>query len=298
MSPAMPPRDWHMAVKEYVRQQMFSEMEPIRVQVEMMKKQLLILDEKSVAVVPARSNSRGSERQLETEKKMMEGEGGANDPRLEGFMKDQADKFGEVHSRVGRAEGVLRELGALHDKFAQRHDSLVECVRDLDVRIDNVDNAVARAQVPLTPPGGPLPSVPEDFVPDYKGHAPMPPGFVPPPAGFGQQHHAGAPPSAQKADPGNNAVWTAREHAAALEVQEFGFEVERIAGVSLGIVLRNDGSKLVIDQIQEMCKMPVQDGDRIVGIDGIRADSKKLLELIRRQGTLRITCQRLLTTSL
>jgi len=296
VSPAMPPRDWHMAVKEYVRQQMFSEMEPIRVQVEMMKKQILILDEKSVAVVPARSNSRGSDRQLETEKKMTEG--GENDPRLEGFMKDQADKFNEVHNRVGRAEGVLRELGALHDKFAQRHDSLVECVRDLDVRIDNVDNAVARAKVPLTPPGGPLPSVPEDFVPDYKGHAPMPPGFVPPPANFGNQQHAGAKPSEQRADPGNNAVWTAREHAAALEVEEFAFEVERLAGVSLGIVLRNDGSKLVIDQIQDICKMPVQDGDRIVGIDGIRADSKKLLELIRRQGLLRITCQRLLTTSL
>jgi len=290
-----PPKDWHMAVKDFVRQQMFSEMEPIRVQVALLQKQLQILDEKStqVAMIPPRSNSR--DQGMEKKANMIE----EVNPEMENWMKDTTDKFGEVHNRVARAEGVLRELGALHDKFAQRHDSLVECVRDLDVRIDHVDNVVAtkhtQVHVPSGPPTGPLPTLHEEelFKP---GHSPLPPGFVPPPGG-GQ--FSGAVPAPAGAPAGAVAsVWTAQEHQAALEVEEFGFDVNRIPGVSLGIVLRNDGSKLVVDQIQEGCTMPVNQGDRIVGIDGIRCESKQLLELIRRTGKLKITCQRLLTTSL
>jgi hypothetical protein len=291
-----------MAMKEYVRAQMFTEMEPMRVQVALLQKQLQELDVKSqqlVALNP-RNKSRESDQSALSEKKQQE-----MSPRVENWMHEQDTKITETNSRVGKVEGVLRELGALHDKFAQRHDSLVECVRDMDLRIDHVDKIATQTQnapavhVPAGPPGGPLASVPEDGVID--GHGSLPPGFVPPPPGGGgyagaaQHSKSGAASSSS----GSGAqVFTAREHQAQVEVEEFDFEVSRQSGVSLGVVLRNDGSKLVVDQINEGCGMPVIPGDRIVAIDGCRGDSKALLEMIRRTGKFKIICQRLLNTSL
>merc|ERR1719491_1112062 len=108
-----------------------------------------------------------------------------------------------------------------------------------------------------------------------------------------------APREDSRGGPGGH-VWAAKEHQASLEVEEFSFNVNRRPGTSLGMVLRDDGSKLVVDQAStdgNGLALPVSQGDRIVAIDGIRGDSKRLLQLIRRTGLLGITCQRLLSTS-
>jgi hypothetical protein len=304
-----------MAVKEYVRQQLYGEMEPIRVQVALLQKQLQILDEKAQAIVPARNDSRESGRSALSEKKLQD----EMSPRLENWMNKQEHEITENQTRIAKAENVLRELGALHDKFTQRHDSLVVCVQDLDARIENVDKAMARkmdfdASKMQSIPNGMLPSVPEDYASNHgggygahNGGGALPPGYVPPP-GHPQPQSGGAmfggpqqPRTAnvQAQAPGAAAhVWTACDHQASLEVEEFTFPVDRQPGVSLGMILRNDGSKLVVDQTSEGCNIPVATGDRIVAIEGIRADSKGLLELIRRTGKFQITCQRLLSTTL
>lgn len=311
---APPARDWHMAVKEYVRNQLYAEMEPLKVQVAVLQKQLVVLDEKSKAIVPARSNSRKSDNSELAEKKLED-----MNPRLEEMMNQHDAKLNETNSRLAEAERVLRDFGAINDKFARRHDSLVECVQDLDGRLDQVDKAQQKAaqQVPSPLPHGMLPSVPENYaaVHEAEGHswpAQLPPGPVPPPGGSGF-HGAPPPPGgsgfAGKAPttPHHNApsgngkaalIWTASEHQASLEVEEFSFQVDRIPGMPLGMILRNDGSKLVVDQISEGTHFPIAPGDRIVAIDGIRGESQSLLDMIKRTGTFQISCQRLLSTTL
>jgi len=295
-----------MAVKEYVRQQLYGEMEPLKVQVALLQKQLHVLEETCKAVVPARSMSRDSNhsgRGSPSEKKLDE-----MGPSIENWMHDHESKLSDQTARLTKAEGVLRELGALHDKFAQRHDSLVECVQDLDTRIDHVDKAHSTLRknmelVPSTAPQGPLSSVPEHRAAAHHEKSAMPPGWVPPPGagGFAGAAPSAGPPNVPPAAPGTGAaahVWTASEHQASLEVEEFSFDVDRRPGMSLGMILRNDGSKLVVDQMSEGSAVPVSVGDRIVAIAGIRGDSKVLLELIRRTGKFQITCQRLLSTTL
>jgi hypothetical protein len=313
MTPGMPPRDWHMDIKEFVRQRMYSEMEPIRVDLAMLAKQVQVLDVKTQQVALVGSQLPESE-----EKKL----GEILSPKIEAWVEGKLQGLQDTNSRLSHAEGVLRELGALHDKFALRHDSLVECLQDLDKRVEQIDGlVVANKQMDMAvtklPSGGmaPHPSAPR---PGVKELVPLPGEYqtIPPPqsrAGFaepikppfGEGGHARAasrqapvtPSSASRGASGGN-VWTANDHEAYLQVKEFTFSVNRIAGVSLGMVLRDDGSKLVIDKINEGITLPVCQGDRIVAIDQIRGDSKKLLELIRRTGQLAISCQRLLSTSL
>lgn len=272
---SMPPRDWHVAVKEFVRQQLYGEVEPLRVQVALLQNQIRSLDQQL-----ALGDSHAS-----PEKKLMESDWIS--PRLESWMTEQDNKFYETSARLEKAEGVLKELGMLHDKFLTRHDALVQCVQDIDER---VDKAIAGKQL------GP------DTSKFATGHPGEPHNALAPDAfGFGAPTNSVLPtPHVDDPAPqnGSHQVWMAGEHQAALEVEQFSFQVERKPGTSLGMILRNDGKKLVIDKIVEGCPLPVKVGDRIVGIDGIRAESERLLEMIRRNGTLQITCHRLLTTTL
>merc|ERR1719198_2411369 len=88
-------------------------------------------------------------------------------------------KLRETNNRVTQAESVLRELGALHDKFAQRHDSLVSCLQDLDRRVESMDGSAksskkidlearkAPSPVRARPGVGelvPLPTLPEEYI--------------------------------------------------------------------------------------------------------------------------------------
>jgi hypothetical protein len=295
--PALPPRDWHIAVKEYVRQQLYGEMEPIRVQVALLQKQMHILDEKSQQLVPARherENSRVSDRSALSEKKLEE-----MNPHLENLIHITETKLGETTTRLARAEGVIKEITALQDKFTQRQDSLTECMQDLDSRFDRVHRIVMKENfdpikpVPPAPNSNHLQSVPEHYAPQHGYKDEMTPGWVPPPAPYNAPATRPPPPSAAAAH-----VWTASDHQASLEVEEFSFQVDRRPGVSLGMILRNNGSKLVVDQASNGSSLPVSQGDRIVAIDGIRGDSHILLELIQRTGKFKITCQRLLSTTL
>lgn len=281
---SMPPRDWHVAVKEFVRQQLYGEVEPLRVQVALLQNQIRSLDQQL-----ALGDSHAS-----PEKKLMESDWIS--PRAEAWMTEQDNKAYETSARLEKAEGVLKELGMLHDKFLTRHDALVQCVQDIDER---VDKAIAGKQLgPDTSKLGTGPSGEHmnALAPEATGL-----GFGFPTNSVLPTPHLDDPAvdaNAVRPQNGSHQVWMAGEHQAALEVEQFSFQVERKPGTSLGMILRNDGKKLVIDRIVEGCPLPVKVGDRIVGIDGTRADSERLLEMIRRNGTLQITCHRLLTTTL
>lgn len=298
MTPHMPmtppPRDWHMELKEFVRQRMYSEMEPIRVQVALLHKQIRTIDEKTqhVALI-------GSPPDAVQEKKSTTPQHIIS-PDMEAWMDT---KLRETNNRVTHAEGVLRELGALHDKFAQRHDSLVNCLQQLDKRVGEMDGlGKSSKQIDLEARKAPCPSVPRPGVGELVA---LPDEYIMPPhtrPGLGSlagtAPHPTVAPSCSSRGSAGGQVWKANDQQASLEVEEFSFCVDRGPGMSLGMVLRDDGSKLVIDQINEGNTMPVTLGDRIVAIDGIRGESKRLLELIRRTGQFTISCQRLLSTSL
>jgi hypothetical protein len=299
-----------MAVKDYVRQQLYGEMEPIRVQVAVLQKQLQELDVKTQGMVvpiggsPGRNNSRGSDL---SEKKLEE-----MSPRLENWMTKQESDLGETNNRLAEAERVLRDLGAGCEKFTQRHDSLFVFVQDLDRRIDDVDKAAqanhqeakfnhqqvlakAVTSAPM-PHNSPLPT-PDHHGGYAAGPLPIPtPAWAPSPLASPGGQPISAAAAAAAGLPQNK--WTASDQSASLEVEEFNFQVDRKPGMSLGMILRNDGSKLVVDKISEGSSVPVTLGDRVVAIDGIRGDSKVLLELVRRTGKFKITCQRLLSTTL
>jgi len=270
-----------MAVKEYVRQHIFNEMEPMKVQVAMLQKQLNEVVEKSTEVVPVRSNSEPN-RSIEEKAQDIS-------PRVENWMYVSENRIGETNARVGKVENVLRELGALHDKFTQRHDSLVECVQDLDQRVDHVKTALeTKPRMNMDVQTNGLLSVPEGHHQGLALPSIPPGGWVPPHGsrnfGSGPQH--------------GNATFLALEHEASLEVEELSFTVERRSGAPLGMILRNDSSTLVVDKITESCTMPVMMGDRIIAVDGVHGDSKTLLELMRRIGNFSITIHRLLSTTL
>jgi len=270
-----------MELKDFVRQRMYSEMEPMRVEVALLHKQIKAIDEKTQHVALVGSPQ---EKKLEVVS-----------PKLEAL-------FDDTNNRLIHAEGVLRELGALHDKFAQRHDSLVECLQDLDKRVEHIDEKlVASKQIDLEARKAPCPSVPRPGVGELflTDEYIMPPHTRP---GLREDGYAAVAPMCSSRGGSGGHIWAAKEHQASLQVEEFTFNVNRRPGTSLGMVLRNDGSKLVVDQAgdggPQGITMPVNPGDRIVAIDGIRGDSKKLLELIRRTGQFTISCQRLLSTTL
>lgn len=280
-----------MELKDFVVQRMYNEMEPMRVEVALLHKQINAIDKKSHQVALAGTTL--------LEKKLQ-----AASPKLEAL-------FDQTNQRLTHAEGVLRELGALHDKFAQRHDSLVECLQDLDKRVEHIDEKLVssralnletgkmlaldleprKAPSPLSSrPGlGALTALPEEYI--------MPPHPLP---GLDDRGHAPLLPNCDSSGELGNRIWAVKDHQASLQVEEFSFNVNRRPGTSLGMVLRDDGKKLVVDQAgtDGSLALPVIQGDRIVAIDGIRGHSKELLKLIRRTGCFVITCQRLLSTSL
>merc|ERR1719408_435085 len=100
MTPPMPPpRDLHMELKEFVRQRMFSEMEPIRVQVALLHKQVQTIDEKTqqVALIGRPSDA------IQEKKAMTPQE--TISPDVQAWMDS---KLRETNNRVSHAEGVLR----------------------------------------------------------------------------------------------------------------------------------------------------------------------------------------------
>jgi len=297
----MPPRDWHMELKEFVRQRMYTEMEPIRVEVASLHKKMQMLDQKTstALALPDVRKDEALEKKLDVVS-----------PQMEAMVE-------EMNGRVTKAEGVLRELGALHDKFAQRHDSLVQCLANLDKRVSQMDDTVAKtkALVDVSPVKAPMSNVaklgevdprdresPKNMNSAAKDMATTPryarPGLGALGGEVAQTPMQPQTPMQGRVDSRGKNIWNAIDQKASLEVEEFSFNVSRRSGVPLGVVLRDDGFKLIVEKIEPGNSLPVNPGDRLVAIDGVRGDSKVLLEMIKRTGQLTISCQRLLSTSI
>lgn len=254
----------HLNVKEMVRQQMQAELEPVRMQLADLQKLMQSVD---VMTASSRTDPELSDAMMEQKMK-------PDTSRYENMLAGQG-------FRLQSAENVLRELGGAFDKFVNRHDALMQHVQDIDFRMDEMDKVIKAAA-------------------DEAGRMTK---MVP----ASRENSRKAAASRENSQlltrtigrlPNESSQQFSSVQQASQQVEELSFQVDRRYGMPLGIVLRNDGSKLVVDQVLESCTIPFNLGDRIVAVDGVRANSKKLLEMVGQNCIFKITCQRSCTETI
>jgi hypothetical protein len=257
-------RELQSAVKEHVKSQLRDELEPLRVQLAVQQRKVQQLDSKVDNFHENHEQTRTELAQLarkEVLEKKMEAE---PSPHFEAWRMN-------YDSRMSKAEGMLSEVSQLQEKFHQRQDLLMQCFADLDDRFEKCEKMSQNR---------PTTAQEQHRIHDDPDLHVM-----------GEKESIPVVPSA-----GPNIFMTSTQEAS-LEVEEFVFQVDKTSG-SLGLVLRNDGDTLIIDKINDGCVLPVNVGDRLVGINGKHMTSNAILEELRRKGRMAITCHRYLSTTL
>lgn len=270
-------RELHAAVRELVAHDLHNELEPLRVQLALQQKQLQLLEyryqefaqqaQHTRSQIEHRSNERSEKKQLDMEP----------NPGFEAFKA-----FHE--RRLSSAEHIMREMSLVQDKSAQRQDgfgnlltTLMHSFSELDEKIDKVASSKMTVVPPHMQPDRTAP-------PASMGDADF--GLSPLPETLGRTVESVMSNTA-------SCVFT----KSGIEVEEFTFEVDRTSG-SLGLMLKNDGDMLAIEKINSGCILPVNVGDRLVAVNGVRDDNNAMLEELRRKVRLSLTCERALFTTI
>lgn len=255
-------RELHSVVRELVARDLYNELEPLRVQLASQQKQL-----QQLQMQHFHARSEIEERSIEiSEKKLAD----LTSPRFEAWKV--------LHERrLTNAEHIIREISLAQDKYTQRQDTLMQSFDELDEKIDKM----ASSKVPLHM------QLDRHAPPASMGDAGfgLHTGLSPAPETFGRAVESALPKTA-------SSVFT----KSGVEVEEFTFDVDKSSG-SLGLILKNDGDMLLIEKISSGCVLPVNIGDRVVAVNGVRDDNKAMLEELRRNFRLSLTCERELITT-
>jgi archaellum component FlaC len=283
-----------MTVKEHVLRELQSEMEPLRKKVAVWEQQVQDLGQQFETFTHTAQQSQLAQLSLhESVEKKMEME---ISPQMEAW-KQNHDK------RLLRVEDILHNVVGQQDKYSQRQDGIMQCVSDMDERFEKLENIVSGLEK--------LEKIVSSKAPSRKG------SWDESPMRWNEaaNHYScdldeeldqfslsralsDSAPRSQQMRPGtynlpiqmNIGFHVPRSREASREATEFSFEVD-VKGGPLGLLLRNDGLVLHIDQVNDGCLLPVSAGDRIVAVNGIARNCQAMLDEIHKKGKLRMTCQ-------
>lgn len=251
-------RELHTAVRELVARDLQNELEPLRMQLAVQQRQLQHMEHRCQQIAQQHQTLQTrTELEGRTEKKL-EFEPG---PGFETWKTLQ-------ERRLSSAEHIIREMTSIQDKHSQRQDTLMQSFSELDEKIDKMTSRNLMVSPHILPDRivAPVSMSDADF-------------------GVGRALESIMPNTA-------SSVFT----KSGIEVEEFTFEIDRSSG-SLGLMLKNDGDLLAVEKINSGCILPVNIGDHVVAVNGVRNDVNAMLEELRRKARLSVTCERSLSTT-